>query len=838
MKAALSGFPQKAVNNVVFDGNKSKNGGAISVRGGSVEMTNCSIENCAAKEKGGGLFIDENSTADLKNCTFESNRAFDNGGGIANSGKLTVTDCEVKNNTVYNNTGAGIWSNGDAVISGTTVHQNTEASYGGGIANLKNMTISGCTIKGNNAYSLGGGLISLFDSNTILEDGNVIQENTANNGAGIYLNKGKLSITDASIFNNISKDAGGGIWANTGTELALKNVKIQGNSCATNGGGINSQGTVSLVNCNINSNSADKFGGGIYMDTPSTLTVDNSSITFCQAKREGGGVYFHSGSLVLAGGKIRIADSNTNGRISNLYQREFKNIQVTGRLSSGSEIGFRLPVDTENRDITTGYGQYNEVAPSVYFRCDTNEFTVNKEEGVKEANVLQGLRGTNTSYKIRIEINVTDEADPHVWRCAYLHIYGRANKGKGNQVKLKSTPEFSDYIDELGDHYIYEYDCGADNFPTAVNFVTKFGDIGRRDFEGDIKIYINEVNVVSTHARHVVWECEEKNTWIDITGDKYPYPDPDAFEVDVPDGDIEGSGTITVSALDQYGLIWKADANNTSMKSITFPNEDTFSMADNTGFKWKLSSTHNNNHWSTYQLIFKSGSNVYPEIIKSITVRFIFPLHVRVVVDGKEVFDKTLEKEKETVQIRGIESIPGYYISGYNKEGTGEVITVGNNSADVDVTPINQSVTLTATLKSINYILVYDGNGTLGNNNKYTDIKNSMRKRTLYYGNSFVLDAAKFTRTGYTFAGWNTQPDGKGTMFKDRDTVKNLTTEKGSKVTLYAIWKPNDGVTTASIFSDGTVLVYVGAGILILSIVAAVIYSKRKKRKSVQTDNQ
>ena len=45
------------------------------------------------------------------------------------------------------------------------------------------------------------------------------------------------------------------------------------------------------------------------------------------------------------------------------------------------------------------------------------------------------------------------------------------------------------------------------------------------------------------------------------------------------------------------------------------------------------------------------------------------------------------------------------------------------------------------------------------------------------------------TRRGYTFAGWNTQPDGKGTFYEENAYVKNLTKKADEVVTLYAQWK-------------------------------------------------
>ena len=54
-----------------------------------------------------------------------------------------------------------------------------------------------------------------------------------------------------------------------------------------------------------------------------------------------------------------------------------------------------------------------------------------------------------------------------------------------------------------------------------------------------------------------------------------------------------------------------------------------------------------------------------------------------------------------------------------------------------------------------------------------------------------ALTANTFTRTGYTFAGWNTQADGQGTSYTDKQSVRNLTTDNNGVVTLYAQWTPN-----------------------------------------------
>lgn len=69
----------------------------------------------------------------------------------------------------------------------------------------------------------------------------------------------------------------------------------------------------------------------------------------------------------------------------------------------------------------------------------------------------------------------------------------------------------------------------------------------------------------------------------------------------------------------------------------------------------------------------------------------------------------------------------------------------------------------------------------------------SMDSLNSEYGQQFQLPAARFTRTGYTFTGWNTWTNGTGTAYADGQQVSNLGGEKwdGDKVDLYAQWRPN-----------------------------------------------
>ncbi|MCH5198310.1 MAG: bacterial Ig-like domain-containing protein [Oscillospiraceae bacterium] len=55
-------------------------------------------------------------------------------------------------------------------------------------------------------------------------------------------------------------------------------------------------------------------------------------------------------------------------------------------------------------------------------------------------------------------------------------------------------------------------------------------------------------------------------------------------------------------------------------------------------------------------------------------------------------------------------------------------------------------------------------------------------------GTEYTLPQNTFARDGYTFNGWNTRADGKGSQYYDKEKVTNLSEENNSAVTLYAQW--------------------------------------------------
>ena len=64
-----------------------------------------------------------------------------------------------------------------------------------------------------------------------------------------------------------------------------------------------------------------------------------------------------------------------------------------------------------------------------------------------------------------------------------------------------------------------------------------------------------------------------------------------------------------------------------------------------------------------------------------------------------------------------------------------------------------------------------------------------MATLSLAYDTAQTLTDNAYTRTGYTFLGWSTNPKATAAMYADSASVSNLAT--GGTVMLFAVCRPN-----------------------------------------------
>ncbi|MDR1779680.1 MAG: InlB B-repeat-containing protein [Tannerella sp.] len=93
-----------------------------------------------------------------------------------------------------------------------------------------------------------------------------------------------------------------------------------------------------------------------------------------------------------------------------------------------------------------------------------------------------------------------------------------------------------------------------------------------------------------------------------------------------------------------------------------------------------------------------------------------------------------------------------------------------------------ETVTLTVKRTPTTHTVVFYGNGNTGG---------SMSNQLFTYNVAQNLTSNSFVRTGYSFAGWDTNSVGTTVVYADGQSVMNLASTNGATVTLYAVWTPN-----------------------------------------------
>lgn len=139
--------------------------------------------------------------------------------------------------------------------------------------------------------------------------------------------------------------------------------------------------------------------------------------------------------------------------------------------------------------------------------------------------------------------------------------------------------------------------------------------------------------------------------------------------------------------------------------------------------------------------------------------------------NGEPAFTQNVEYEGKAIKPTPDPEKTGYTFDGWYLDEAEEPFSFD--------TTITSDITLTAKWTQNTYTVTFDANGGEG----------TMDDQTFTYDEEKALTTNAFTRTGYTFTGWNTAADGTGEAFADKATVKNLTAEPNGAVTLYAQWE-------------------------------------------------
>ena len=350
-------------------------GGGIYLQKGKIEITKCDLQKNSAYVNGGGINNHQGSivvsgcliggASELGNTAGTAQAArMGRGGGIyTNAGDIIVTDCKrgshtyeskISYNKAYYNGGGLNTHEGKVTITGghdaanriEMSHNEATTGSGGGIfcrgtsLTTEYITLTHVDVTNNQALGTGG---TVDDDNAMpgcgggmyLQLGKIhitdvnLQGNHANyNGGGINNHSGEIDVDGCAIgggagLGNSADNSGGGIYTNAGDidiEDYINNSvygsilhcesKITHNTAVENGGGIDTRSGTIWVNRNqrrdhqieISHNTAKK-GGGVYANQGKIYTY-NAFIDNNTASENGGGLNNHSGDICIYGGSL------------------------------------------------------------------------------------------------------------------------------------------------------------------------------------------------------------------------------------------------------------------------------------------------------------------------------------------------------------------------------------------------------------------------------------------------------------------------------------------------------------------------------------------------------
>ena len=282
-------------NKVSFTSNESLgNGGAFYMEGGSLSVMNADSTLVGNKATDGGAIYAASGTVTVNNGKLEGNEAKSSGGAIyAVSASVTVKDGGITANKAAQGNGGGIYSeNGAVTISGGALGRNS--------ANRGDSE--------DTSVGLGGAIYA--ESGTVsYTGGNINNENTAVNGAAIYVGSGIANIS----------------------------ASITGNN-ATNGGAVGVGSITARLNfsgnAEVNNNMMNGKQSNVYLDVDSELVINANTLT--SGKKIGvyvpgkvdddlvvahGDVTGYFGAYVSAGDLTKLSTVFKNDRFSDLEVR-------------------------------------------------------------------------------------------------------------------------------------------------------------------------------------------------------------------------------------------------------------------------------------------------------------------------------------------------------------------------------------------------------------------------------------------------------------------------------------------------------------------------------------
>ena len=684
---------------------------------------------------------------------------------ITNNGTLTAAGTVEINGTA--STASTIANNGTLNVNGATVSStNYKAIYNGesNAANAKVNILSG-TVSAKNYAIENYGTATGTTAPSLKITGGTIQSTGAvsvvNRSTGtVYISGGTVTqgVANTTLYNDstgIIQIAGGTI-ENTGTSYAIRNQ---------------STGTINITSGSITATGSN----AVYNYVTGTVNVS------------GGTISGTSGIYNVAAGIVNVTGGSITGTANQGIRGYTGTVTVSGDSTTITGAAHGIHVTTGTATVTGGrisggYGLYTSSTGTITVGADNGTVTSVNNETSSEPRIT----GTTAGIKIASANGTFNFYDGYVKGPDGKSIVNGSDSATlptntpTGYVVQKTTSESietallvpSNYAEYNGSTLIREYLTLADAFANATSGNTikplknttetelatiAAGKTITLDTNGKTITYLaGGESYTDPSNQFTLGSCILNNGTLNITGNgtiKYEGPavgNNVAMIITVGELNIRG-GTINPGSIYTtiYSEVNTSDQNAYSVNSnITIgTNDSTVSTTSPVIIGFVYEYIYYNNEY-----VGVNDVNFYDGIVYSIggndSIGAVFNSSIYAIIEG----------------------------TAYSKVPSGYALY-----AEEDTT-YGYKVTLKQA-----YPVKYNANGGSGGPND--EIK--------YKGIAYTIPTTKPTRTGYTFAGWNTKADGTGTSY-----AAGATYTGNAALTLYAQWTANK--VTIKINKDGS----------------------------------
>lgn len=299
---------------------------SINVSGGTLDCASIGGGNSISGTPGSVTSSDQEAGVVVTGGTLKSGTI---GGGTNEKGDIGFATANISGGDIQ----------GQFILSNTDTNKKCEFTMTGGT--IDNTALSNEPTSKYKMAQENGGAVYLSDPNGLVDiSGGTIKNAKAKLGGAIYMEAGEFKFSHEGAIFDCKADQGGAVYLKKGkvaisggTIGAIINSENHANTADEGGGIYMAGGNMDVSGGRIGYNTADN-GAGAYLQAGDMTVSNGATIEHNTSKQNGAGAYLAGGGLTISGGQITANEATQNGGGAYLQAGDMK---VLGGQISGNK---------------------------------------------------------------------------------------------------------------------------------------------------------------------------------------------------------------------------------------------------------------------------------------------------------------------------------------------------------------------------------------------------------------------------------------------------------------------------------------------------------------------